>query len=192
MSASSRAGRPPSSGPCPPERLSRFSGAAPAGCRSARGASRPAGSTTAFWNLRAEAFAALSIVWAPVGLTYAQPLPPSRRAGRATNDDPHQSAQHRPALAEDAVPARHARAPRTTCAAGAAEHHPRPPAAYSPELNAIEKVWQYLRDRFLSARLFPGNRAIVDACCAAWNNLIAETGRIRSLADFEWARQVNP
>lgn len=62
---------------------------------------------------------------------------------------------------------------------------------YSPELNAIEKVWQYLRDRYLSGRLFSGTRAIVDACCAAWNILIAETGRIRSLTDFAWARQVN-
>jgi hypothetical protein len=63
---------------------------------------------------------------------------------------------------------------------------------YSPELNAIEKVWQYLRDRYLSGRLFSGTRAIVDACCEAWNKLIAETGRIQSLTDFEWARQVNP
>ena len=63
---------------------------------------------------------------------------------------------------------------------------------YSPELNAIEKVWQYLRDRYLSGRLFAGEQAIVDACCAAWNSLIAETGRIRCLTDFAWARQVNP
>jgi hypothetical protein len=63
---------------------------------------------------------------------------------------------------------------------------------YSPELNAIEKVWQYLRDRYLSGRLFSGTRAIVDACCTAWNSLIAEIGRIRSLTDFEWARPVNP
>ena len=62
---------------------------------------------------------------------------------------------------------------------------------YSPELNAIEKVWQYLRDRYLSGRLFPGTRAIVEACCTAWNSLIAETGRIRSLTNFEWARQIN-
>jgi transposase len=62
---------------------------------------------------------------------------------------------------------------------------------YSPELNAIEKVWQYLRDRYLSGRLFAGTRAIVDACCSAWNSLIAEAGRIRSLTDFAWARQVN-
>lgn len=63
---------------------------------------------------------------------------------------------------------------------------------YSPELNAIERVWQYLRDRYLSGRLFGGTRAIVDACCEAWNKLIAETGRIQSLTDFEWARQVSP
>jgi transposase len=63
---------------------------------------------------------------------------------------------------------------------------------YSPELNAIEKVWQYLKDRYLSGRLFTDTDHIVDACCQAWNNLIAEPGRIRSLTSFEWAIQVNP
>ena len=61
--------------------------------------------------------------------------------------------------------------------------------SYSPELNPMKKVWQYLRDRYLSGRLFSGTRAIVDACCDAWNKLTAETGRIRSLTDFEWARR---
>ena len=55
-------------------------------------------------------------------------------------------------------------------------------------MNAIEKVWQYLRDRYLSSCLFNGTRAIVDACCEAWNKLITETGRIQTLNDFEWAR----
>jgi DDE superfamily endonuclease len=63
---------------------------------------------------------------------------------------------------------------------------------YSPELNAIEKVWQYLRDRYLSGRLFTDTAAIIDACCDAWRRLVEETGRIRSLTDFEWARPVNP
>jgi hypothetical protein len=62
---------------------------------------------------------------------------------------------------------------------------------YSPELNAIEKVGQSLQDRYLSGRLFAGTRAIVEARCTAWSSLIAEAGRIRSLADFEWARQVS-
>ncbi len=63
---------------------------------------------------------------------------------------------------------------------------------YSPELNAIEKVWQSLRDRYLSGRLFSGTQAIVDACCAAWNSLIAETRRIPSLTDYKWAQHVIP
>jgi hypothetical protein len=35
-------------------------------------------------------------------------------------------------------------------------------------------------------------RAILDACRAAWNNLVAEAGRIRYLTDFEWAQQAHP
>ncbi|MCX8134906.1 MAG: IS630 family transposase [Roseococcus sp.] len=62
----------------------------------------------------------------------------------------------------------------------------------SPELNAIKRVWQDLRDRYLSGRLFPGTRAMVDACCDAWNSLVAETSRIHPLTDFEWARQIKP
>jgi hypothetical protein len=50
----------------------------------------------------------------------------------------------------------------------------------------------YLRDRYLSGRLFAGEQAILDACCAAWNSLIAEAGHIRSLTDFEWTQQVSP
>jgi hypothetical protein len=52
---------------------------------------------------------------------------------------------------------------------------------YSPELNPIERVWLYLRERFLSHRLFNTFDAIMDACCNAWNALLAENGRIASL-----------
>ena len=57
---------------------------------------------------------------------------------------------------------------------------------YSPELNGIERVWQYLRDRYLSGPLFEGTRAIIDACCEAWNRLLEEEGRIQSLTDLDW------
>jgi hypothetical protein len=67
---------------------------------------------------------------------------------------------------------------------------PLPP--YSPELKAIERVWQYLRDRYLSGCLFTDNAAIIAACCDAWNRLLAEAGRIRSLADRPWAHPVFP
>ncbi len=46
---------------------------------------------------------------------------------------------------------------------------PLPP--YSPELNPVERVWLYLRERFLSFRLYRSEQAIVDALCAAWNAL---------------------
>ena len=59
--------------------------------------------------------------------------------------------------------------------------------AYSPELNAIERVWLYLRERFLSHRFWPTYDDILDACCAAWNALLAEPGRIRSLCSLDWA-----
>jgi hypothetical protein len=58
---------------------------------------------------------------------------------------------------------------------------------YSPELNPVERVWEYLRDRWLSHRvLASGYEAVVDAACAAWNALLAEPGRLRSLTNFPW------
>jgi transposase len=75
---------------------------------------------------------------------------------------------------------------------------PLPP--YSPELNPVERVWLHLRERFLSLRVLAGSRcgssratgrAIVDACCEAWNRLVAEPGRLRSLCDQPWIRNAS-
>jgi hypothetical protein len=61
------------------------------------------------------------------------------------------------------------------------------PPPYSPELNPVERVWEYLRDRWLSHRVLAGgHEAVVDAACAAWNALLAEPGRLRSLTNFPW------
>ena len=61
------------------------------------------------------------------------------------------------------------------------------PPPYSPELNPVERVWEYLRDRWLSHRVLAGGyEAVVDAACAAWNALLAEPGRLRSLTSFPW------
>lgn len=64
---------------------------------------------------------------------------------------------------------------------------PLPP--YAPELNPVERVWLYLRERFLSHRLLGGYDAIVDACCSAWNRLTSE--RLRSLCNYPYIQQVN-
>ena len=61
---------------------------------------------------------------------------------------------------------------------------------YSPELNPVENIWQFLRQNFLSNRVFADYRAIVDACCEAWNALIAMPDRIRSIATRDYASTV--
>jgi hypothetical protein len=57
---------------------------------------------------------------------------------------------------------------------------------YSPELNAQENIWQYLRHNFLAGRIFDTYDDIVDACCIAWNALTSETGRITSISTRDW------
>jgi transposase len=61
-----------------------------------------------------------------------------------------------------------------------------PPAC--PELNAAENIWQFMRQTFLSNRVFATYTDIVDAACTAWNALLAEPGRIRSIATRGWAK----
>lgn len=55
-----------------------------------------------------------------------------------------------------------------------------------PELNATENIWQYLRQTYLSNRVFPTYPDIVDAAADAWNKLLAEAGRITSIATRSW------
>ena len=65
---------------------------------------------------------------------------------------------------------------------------PLPP--YSPELNPVERVWLYLKERFLSHRLLNDYDAIVEATARAWNALVAEAGRIKSLCSYPWIVRV--
>jgi len=66
---------------------------------------------------------------------------------------------------------------------------PLPP--YSPELNPIERLWLYLKDNQLSHCVFDTTADIIDACCDAWNGLLTETGRIRSLCSYPWLQKVS-
>ena len=61
---------------------------------------------------------------------------------------------------------------------------------YSPELNPVERVWLYLRERFLSLRVLDDTEAIIDACCQAWIDLIAEPDRMRTLCAYPWLRDI--
>jgi transposase len=57
----------------------------------------------------------------------------------------------------------------------------------SPELNPVENVWQYLRQNWLSNRVFETYDAILDAGCDAWNRLIAQPETIMSIGMRDWA-----
>ena len=56
--------------------------------------------------------------------------------------------------------------------------------------NTIERVWLFLRERFLSHRVFANLRAIVTGCCDAWRRLCAEPGRLASLTNYPYLRKV--
>ena len=57
----------------------------------------------------------------------------------------------------------------------------------SPELNPVENIWQYMRDNWLSNRIFENLEAIVDTCCDAWNRLIEKPWKIMSIGLRKWA-----
>jgi transposase len=63
---------------------------------------------------------------------------------------------------------------------------------YSPELNPTENIWQYLRQNHLSNQVHATYKAVVDACCEAWNKLVAQPGLIASIATRDWAKTVIP
>lgn len=58
---------------------------------------------------------------------------------------------------------------------------------YAPELNPVENVWEYLRQNKLALRIHDNYDAIVEACCIAWNDLIAIPTRLASITRRDWA-----
>jgi hypothetical protein len=56
---------------------------------------------------------------------------------------------------------------------------PLPPKC--PELNPQENVWQFMRDNWLSNRVFTSYDNIVEHCCEAWNKLVDQPWRIMTL-----------
>ena len=64
---------------------------------------------------------------------------------------------------------------------------PLPPKC--PELNPVENVWQFIRDNWLSNRVFRSYNDILEHCCFAWNKLVDQPWTIMSIGLRDWAQR---
>jgi transposase len=62
-----------------------------------------------------------------------------------------------------------------------------PLPAKSLELNPVENIWQFIRNNWLSNRIFSSYADILDHCCFAWNKLIDQPWHITSIGLRDWA-----
>jgi transposase len=57
---------------------------------------------------------------------------------------------------------------------------------YSPELNPVEQVWSWLRQRHLANRCFAGYNDMIEACSDAWNDFIKDKKVVMNLCERSW------
>ncbi len=62
-----------------------------------------------------------------------------------------------------------------------------PLPAKAPELNPVENIWQFMRENWISNRVFASYEDILDHCCAAWNKLTEQPWTIMSIGLRDWA-----
>ena len=66
------------------------------------------------------------------------------------------------------------------------QHHALAAAAEIARLNPVENIWQFMRDNWLSNRVFKSYDDILDHCCFAWNKLIDMPWKIMSIGTRDW------
>lgn len=64
---------------------------------------------------------------------------------------------------------------------------PLPPK--SAELNPVENIWQFMRENWLSNRVFKSYEDIVDHCCHASRTLLDRPWKIMSIGRRKWANE---
>ena len=64
-----------------------------------------------------------------------------------------------------------------------------PLPAKAPELNPVENIWQFMRDNWLSNRIFESYDQIVALCSEAWNRLRDQPWRVMSIGLRDWAHE---
>jgi transposase len=64
-----------------------------------------------------------------------------------------------------------------------------PLPARAPELNPVETIWHYMRENWLSNRIFTSYTDILDHCCDAWTKLVDRPWLIMSIGLRDWAHR---
>jgi transposase len=72
---------------------------------------------------------------------------------------------------------------------GAIQHHHRPAATQMPGVDPVENVWQFMRDNWLSNRVFQSYDDLLDHCCDAWNKLVDQPWHIMTIGLRDWAHR---
>jgi transposase len=62
-----------------------------------------------------------------------------------------------------------------------------PLPSYSPELNPMENVWEYLRKNKLAITVYNDYEHILDKSCEDWNSFADDKAAIQSIAFRDWA-----
>ncbi|MDA1098461.1 MAG: IS630 family transposase, partial [Proteobacteria bacterium] len=57
----------------------------------------------------------------------------------------------------------------------------------SPELNPVENIWQFMRENWISNRVFKSYDEIIDISAESWTKLIDQPWRIMSIGLRKWA-----
>ncbi|AXT72119.1 IS630 family transposase [Vibrio sp. dhg] len=57
---------------------------------------------------------------------------------------------------------------------------------YSPELNPIEQVWSWLRQRYLANQSYTDYDDIISKVCDAWNRFLDSSKRVTKMCSRRW------
>jgi len=61
--------------------------------------------------------------------------------------------------------------------------------AYSPELNAVERLWSYMKSHYLSNRAYRHYDDLLDRCTVAWNQITPQ--QFCSICHTQWIPHEN-
>jgi transposase len=59
---------------------------------------------------------------------------------------------------------------------------------YSPQLNPIEKLWQYFREHYWSNRVYPDYDALREAVIQAWHQVCLKPEKVKSICRAEYVQ----